>query len=121
MISSICSLATLHLQPADLLKKLSLLGLPVLLVLGLHALGEHLADSVQKLPLPLAHLDRVVGVIGSDLLDRLPPTDRLQGDSSLKLGTMGARLLIGESHFQGRYPASEVNDGTVQKSQTTST
>ncbi len=59
------------------------------------------------------------GVVGGYPLDRLAPTDRLHGDPGLELGTVGARLLNsfgegfanGGSPFQGRYPASEVNDG----------
>jgi len=49
----------LHLQPADLLEQLSLLGLPLVLVLALLPAGEKLAGSIQQLPPPLAHLDRV--------------------------------------------------------------
>jgi len=86
-----------------MLEQLCLLGLPVLLVLGLLVPGEQLAGSVQKLPLPLAHLDRVDGVIGSDLLDRLPPTDRLHGDSGLELGTMGSAFAHRWEPPQGRY------------------
>ncbi|MCX5951474.1 MAG: hypothetical protein NT158_10070 [Cyanobacteria bacterium] len=40
----------LHLQPADLLEQLCLLGLPVLLVLGLLAPGKQLACSIEQLP-----------------------------------------------------------------------
>ena len=63
----------------------------------------------------MAHLNRVDGVIGSDLLDRLAATDRLHGDSGLELGTMGAALTHRWEPFQGRYPASEVNDGDCPK------
>jgi hypothetical protein len=60
------------------------------------------------------------GVIGGDLLDCHAATDRLHGDSGLELGTVGAalaqllrrRLPNDGSPFQGRYPASEVNDGS---------
>ena len=55
----------------------------------------------------------VDGVIRGDLLDRLAATDRLHGDSGLEFGTVGAALAHEwETPFQGRYPASEVNDGT---------
>ena len=85
-------LLQLHLQPPDLLEQLSLLGRPLLHVLGFLAPGEQLAGSVQQLPLPLAHLDRVDGVVGGDLLDRLAATDRLHGDPGLELGAMSAAL-----------------------------
>ena len=68
------------------------LGLSFLLVLGFLAPGEQLAGSIQQLPLPLAHLDGVDGVIGGDLLDRLAATDRLHGDSGLELRAVGAAL-----------------------------
>ena len=41
---------------------------------------------------PLADLERVDGVVGGDLLDRLSATDRLHGDHGLELGTVGAAL-----------------------------
>jgi hypothetical protein len=76
----------LHLKPSDLLEQLRLL------ILALHAPGEQLAGAVQQLLLPLAGLDRVDGVVGSDLLDRLAATDRLHGDPGLELGTVCAVL-----------------------------
>jgi len=82
----------LHLQLADLLEQLCLLGLSFVLVLALFAPGEQLAGSIKQLALLLAHLDRADGVIGSDLLDRLSATDRLHGDSALEFGTVGAAL-----------------------------
>ena len=52
-------------------------------------------------------------VIGGDLLDRLAATDRFHGDPRLEFRTVGAALAHEwEPPFQGRYPASEVNDGT---------
>ena len=103
----------LHLQLADLLEQLSLLDLALLFDLVLLASRKQLTGTVQQLLLPLAHLNRVDGVIGGDLLDRLAATDRLHGDSGLEFGTVGAALAHEwETPFQGRYPASEVNDGT---------
>ena len=78
------------MQPADLLEQLSFLGLNLLFVLALAAPCEQLAGAIQQLPLPLAHLDRMDGVISGDLLDRLTTTDRLHGDSGLELGAMCA-------------------------------
>ena len=83
----------LHLQPPDLLEQLSLLDLALAGVLALLAPGEQLAGAIQELALPLAHLDRVDGVISCDLLDRLATTDRLHGDSGLEFGTVGAALV----------------------------
>jgi hypothetical protein len=80
----------LHLQPADLLEQLSLLGLPLVLVLSLLAPDEQLAGPIEQLPLPLAHLDWMDGMVGGDFLDRLAATDRLHGDPGLELGTVGA-------------------------------
>ena len=52
------------------------------------------------------------GVIGGGLLDRLAATDRLHRDSKLEVGIVGAALAHKwEPPFQGRYPASKVNDG----------
>ena len=51
-------------------------------------------------------------VVVGDLLNRHAVTDRLHGDPSLELGAVGAALSYQwEPPFQGRYPASEVNDG----------
>ena len=68
------------------------LGLALLLVRALLASGEQLAGAIQQLALPLAHLNRVDGVIGGDLLDRLTATDRLHGDLGLELGAAGTAL-----------------------------
>ena len=62
------------------------------MVFALLAPGEQLAGTVQQLALPLAHLDRVDGVVSRDLLDRLAATDRLNGDPGLELGGVGAAL-----------------------------
>ena len=53
--------------------------------------GVHVS-AIQQLPLPLAHLDGMDGVISGDLLDRLAATDRLHGDPGLELGAVGAAL-----------------------------
>jgi hypothetical protein len=79
------------------LEQLVLLRLHLLLVLGLLAPGEQLAGAVQELPLPLAYLDRVNGMVSGDLLDRLAATDRLHGDPGLELGTVRAALAHGGS------------------------
>ena len=50
-------LLQLHLELADLLEQLSLLGLALLFVLALAAPYEQLAGTIKELPLPLAHLD----------------------------------------------------------------
>ena len=94
----------LHLKPADLLEQLRLLGLPLVLVLSLLAPDEQLAGSIEQLPLPLAHLDRVDGVVGGDLLDRLAATDRLHGDPGLELGTVGAALAHRWEPLSGAVP-----------------
>lgn len=102
-----------HLELADLLEQFSFLGLALLLLLARLASRKQLTGTIQKLLLPLTHLNRVDGVIGGDLLDRLAATDRLHGDSGLEFGTVGAALAHEwEPPFQGRYPASEVNDGS---------
>lgn len=107
-----------HLELADLLEQFSFLGLALLLVLAFLASRQQLTATIQQLLLPLIHLNRVDDVIGDDLLDRLAATDRRVGDSGLEFGTMGAALAHGwEPPFQGRYPASEVNDGTCSEKQ----
>jgi len=82
----------LHLQPADLLEQPGLLGMPFLLVLALLALCEQLIGAIEDLPLLLAHLDRVNGVVGGNLLNLLAATDRLHGDPGLELWSVGAAL-----------------------------
>jgi|688.fasta_scaffold92406_5 hypothetical protein len=78
-----------HPQLPDLLEQLSLLGLALLLLIRL-ALGEQLAGGVQKLPLLLAHLDRVDCVIGDKFLDRPSITNRLHGGPGHVFGTVRA-------------------------------
>ena len=99
------------------------------LLFALLAPGEQLAGAVQKLPLPRAHLDRVNGVIGGDLLDRLAVTDRLHGDPGLELGAVGAALaqllrrrlrLRWEPPLRGGAPPLRLTIGAVQESLTTS-
>ena len=79
-------------------------GGPVLLVLGLLAPDEQLAGSIEQLPLPLAHLDWMDGMVGGDLLDRLAATDRLHGDPGLELGTVGAALTHRWEPLSGTVP-----------------
>jgi len=73
----------LHLEPADLLEQLDLLGLP-LVIWSL--------DSSSSLPLPLALLDRMDGVVCGNLLDRCAATDRLHGDHGLEIWIVGVPL-----------------------------
>jgi len=73
-----------------LLDQLSLLGLALVFVLAHIGSAEQLTAAMQELPLPLAHQDRVDGVVVGDLLDRLATTDRLHTNSGLELGTDGA-------------------------------
>ncbi|QNJ30623.1 hypothetical protein SynPROS91_00195 [Synechococcus sp. PROS-9-1] len=94
----------LHLQLADLLEQLSLLDLALAGVLALFASGEQLAGAIEELPLPLTHLDRVDGVISGDCLDRLAATNRLHGDSSLELRSVGAALAHGWEPRSGAVP-----------------
>jgi hypothetical protein len=83
------------------LEQLFLLGLALLLVLALLALGEQFAGVIEQLPLPLTHLD---GVIGGNPLDRLAATDRLHGDPGLELGAMGAALTHRWEPLSGAVP-----------------
>ena len=88
-------------------------------------------DSSQEFPsqkriakllsLPLALLDRVDGMVGGDLLQRLTATDRLHRDSGLELGTVGAALAHRwEPPFRGGAPPQRLTMRAVQESQTTS-
>ena len=106
-----------HLELADLLEQFRFLDLALLLVLAFLASRQQLTGTIQQLLLPLTHLNRVDDVIGDDLLDRLAATDRLHGDSGLEFATMAAALAHGWEPPQGRYPASEVNDGTCSEKQ----
>ena len=94
----------LHLQPSDLLEKLSLPGQALTSLLALLAPGEQLAGSEQQLPLPLAHLDGVDGVVGGDLLDVLAATDRLHGDSGLELRAVDSGLAHWWEPLSGAVP-----------------
>ncbi len=87
----------LHLQAGDLLEQLSFLDLPLVLILALLAAGQQLTGAIQKLPLPLAHLDGMDGVISGDLLDRLAATDRLHGraDSKSVTGVLAGAVSMG--------------------------
>ena len=73
-------------------EQLSLLDLNLFLVLALAAPCEQLTGTIQQLPLSLAHLDGMDGVISGDLLDPLAATDRLHGDPGLVLRAVGAAL-----------------------------
>lgn len=111
----------LHLELADLLEQLSLLGLAFILGLCLLAPREHVAGALQKLLLRLAYLDRVHRMVGGDLLERLATTDRLHGDLGLELRAMGAAFAHRwEPPFRGGAPPHRLTMDLVQKNQTTS-
>ena len=94
------------------MEQLSFLRLALLLVLALLASRKQLTGAVQQLLLLLTHLNRVEGVIGGDLLDRLAATDRLHGDSGLEFGTVGAALAHEwEPHFRGGTPPQRLTMG----------
>ena len=85
--------------------------------------SQQLTGTLQQLLLPLAHLDRVNGVIGGDLLQCLAATDRLHGDSGHELWAVGAacdqllrrRIHLGrEPPFSGSVPRLNVNDVSDQ-------
>ncbi len=97
----------LHLQPPDLLEQFGLLGLTLFLVVALLAPCEQLGGAIQQLPLPLAHLDGVDGVVSSDLLDPLAATDRLHGDSGLEIGAEVAALAHRWDPLSGSVPRLE--------------
>jgi len=78
--------------------------LSVLLVLALVGTGEQLTGTIQELPLPLAHMDRVDSVVGGDLMDRLPATDRFHGDPGLELRAMDAALAHWWEPLSGAVP-----------------
>ena len=80
------------MQPPDLMEQLSVRGLSLFLVLGFLVPIEQLPGSVQELPFPLAHLDRVDRAISGDLLDRLAAADHLHGGPGLELWAMGPAL-----------------------------
>ena len=102
----------LHLELSDLLEQLSFLGLALLIGLCFLSAGEKLTGTLQQLFLPLAHLDRVNGVIGGNLLECLATTDRLHGDSGLELRAMGAAFAMGGNPLSGAVHRLNVNDGT---------
>jgi hypothetical protein len=66
--------------------------LNLLFDLALAAPCAQLAGTIQHLPLPLALLDGMDGVIIGDLLDRIVTTDRLQCNFGLEVGAVGAAL-----------------------------
>ena len=84
-------------------------------------LADCLPSQLRMLIIPLARLDRVNGVIGGDLLDRLAATDRLHGEPGLELGTVGKALAHEwEPPFGGDAPHQKLTMGPVQNIQTTS-
>ena len=99
-----------HLELADLLEQLSFLGLALLLGRALLASRKQFTGTIQQLPLPLAHLDRMDGVVGGISWIVLRPLIASMATLALNSGLWVRRLLIGGSTFQGWYPASEVND-----------
>jgi hypothetical protein len=77
--------------------------------------------ALQQLPLPLAVLDRVNGMVSGDLLDRLAATDSFHGAPGLELGTVGAALAHRwEAPGGGDAPPQRLTMGVVQKNQSTS-
>ena len=76
---------------------------------------------MQQLPLPLADLDGMDGVISGDLLDRLTTAVRLHGDSRFELGGCGCGVcsLVGDP-IMGGTPPQRLTMGHVQKNQSTS-
>ena len=98
-----------------------LLGVHLLLLLALFASRKQITGTIQQLLLPLIHLNRVDGMIGGDLLDRLAATVLLHGDSGLEFGTMHAALLMnGSPHFRRGTSPQRLTMVPVQKNQTTS-
>ena len=98
------------------MEQLSFLGLALLFVLALLGSRKQLTGTIQKLLVPLIHLNPVNGVIGDDLLDRLAANDRLHGDSGIEFGTVCGRLLMrGSTHFRGDTPPQRLTMGPVQK------
>ncbi|MCX5938107.1 MAG: hypothetical protein NTW02_07890 [Cyanobium sp. LacPavin_0920_WC12_MAG_62_9] len=108
----------LHLELANLMEQLSFLGMALVVGLRFISTREQLTGTLQSLPLPLAHLDRVNGVIGGDLLECLASTDRLHGDSGPKLRAMSAAFANGlKSSSQGCWPDSRLTVEPIQKNQ----
>ena len=71
---------------------------------GIDCVIEPFAGTVKELTLPLAHLDRVDGVVGGDFLDRLAATDRLHGDPGFELGAVGAAFAHRWEPLSGAVP-----------------
>ena len=104
------------MELADLLEQLSFFSLALLLDLALLASRKQLTGTIQQLPLPLADLNGMNGVISIDLLDRLEATDPLHGDKGLEFGTVSAaRVYAWEPHSRGDTPYQRLRIGLVQK------
>ena len=80
---------------ANSLSQEALISLPFLLVLACVALSEQLTGNVLQLPLPLAHLDRVDGVVSGDLWIVLRPLIACMATRALNSGLWVQRLLAG--------------------------
>ena len=113
-------LLQIHLELGNLLEQLRFLGLNLLLVLGFLAPPELLASAIKKQPLPLAHLDWMDGVMAAIFWIVLLPLIASMASLALNSGQWVRRLLIGGSPYQGRCPASEVNDRACLEKQPTS-
>ena len=66
--------------------------------------GEQLTGVIEELPLPLAHLTRVKGLFGGDLLKRPAITDRLYGDSGFEKRQWVCCLLMRGNPISGAAP-----------------
>ena len=64
----------------------------LLLVLDSLTLCGKIAGTFKLPPLPMAHLNRIKGVIGGNFLDRLAATDRLHSNPNHACGDAGGPL-----------------------------
>jgi hypothetical protein len=76
-------------------------------------------EIIQQLNPPVAQLHQVNVAIGDNLLKRLANTDRLQGDSGLKLRAGDAASSHGWKPFSGAVPLLRFNDKTYTKNKRT--
>ena len=101
-----------------LLDTLSLSGLLISFFLILSGFTKQNSGAFQQLIFPLAHLNRVIGVVGSDLLEGPATGNGFHGYTGLELGTVGSAL--GHPPCTGGAPPQRLTMALVQKTPTLS-
>jgi len=91
-----------HLQLTDLLEQHCFLSLALNFALDRVCSSEQLTATFKELSYALGAVDRMDGVVSSNLLDRLAPLVASMATLALNSGLRVRHFLVGGSQFQGR-------------------